>query len=154
MSEIKREDIVKKQRTFMTLYINFKAEIQLTRTRLKVFCSKPELSEMIEMIGEIERKLRETYVSLRKLTTPDQDIRRRMDTCTSVTAEITAMISARREEIDNPFDAAAVKESLSQLLQREVHGRFMDPLYPELDGTVIRGPFYQKKSGYCRSSGS
>ena len=55
-SELNRQEIVRRQRTLMTLYINFKAEVQHSKTQLKGFCSEAELSEMIEVIREFEKK--------------------------------------------------------------------------------------------------
>nr|XP_029136981.1 ELKS/Rab6-interacting/CAST family member 1-like [Labrus bergylta] len=120
MLEFKRTEITKKERKFMSRYVNFKAEVQLTRSKLKEECSKTELSEMFKSVEKCESELKQEYESLRALTMPSQDIRRKMDSCTSVTTEITLLLKSRYADVDiKEFDSSAVKESLLQLLQRE-----------------------------------
>ncbi|KAL3991912.1 RAB6A-GEF complex partner protein 1 [Sarotherodon galilaeus] len=53
------------------------------------------------------------------MTTPSQYMRRKMDSCTSVSAEMMILLKRRYADVDKEFDAGAVKESLIQLLQRE-----------------------------------
>lgn len=120
MLEFKKGEITKKERKFMFTYVNFKAEVQLIRSKLKAECSKSELGEMIKLVGNFESVLKQEYENLRALTTPSQDIRRKMGSCTSVTTEITVLLKKRYIDVDTKeFDADAVKESLLQLLQRE-----------------------------------
>lgn len=119
MREFKQTEITSKERKFMSTYLNFKAEIQLTRSKLKEECSKAELAEMIKSVEKCELDLQQDYVALRALTTPSQDMRRKMDSCTSVSAEMMILLKRRYADVDKEFDAGAVKESLLQLLQRE-----------------------------------
>lgn len=57
---------------------------------------------MIEAVKNHEARHMKVYVSvLHTLTVPLQDIRRKMDTCSSVTAEITAVLTECYREIDN-----------------------------------------------------
>ncbi|CAI5660438.1 unnamed protein product [Oreochromis niloticus] len=119
MREFKQTEITSKERKFMSTYLNFKAEIQLTRSKLKEECSKAELAEMIKSVEKCELDLQQDYVALRALTTPSQDMRRKMDSCTSVSAEMMILLKRRYADVDKEFDALAVKESLLQLLQRE-----------------------------------
>lgn len=102
----------------MKIYVKFKAEVQLITYKVKG--SKAEIGEMIKSIGKCEPALKQEYESLRTLITPSQDIRRKMDSCTSVTTEITLLLKRRYVDVDiKEFDAVAVKESLQKLLQRE-----------------------------------
>lgn len=117
--EFKQTEITSKERKFMSTYLNFKAENQLTRSKLKEECSKAELAEMIKSVEKCELDLHQDYVALRALTTPSQDMRRKMDSCTSVSAEMMILVKRRYGDVDKEFDAGAVKESLLQLLQRE-----------------------------------
>lgn len=120
MLEFKKEEITKKERKFMLTYVNFKAEVQLIRSKLKEEHAKTELSEMVIAVENYESELKQVYESLRALTIPSQDIRRKMDSCTSVTTEITALLKRRYTEAGSKeFDAVAAKEELRQLLQRE-----------------------------------
>lgn len=43
MFELKRDDIINIERRFVSTYLQFKAEVQLTRSKLKVQYSKAEL---------------------------------------------------------------------------------------------------------------
>ena len=64
-------------------------------------------------------ELKQEYESFRALTTPSQDIRRKMDSCTSVTTERTVLLKKWYIEVDTKeFDAVAVKKSLLQLLHQ------------------------------------
>lgn len=104
----------------MLTNINFKAEVQLIRSNLKEEHSKTELNEMTIAADKYESELKQVYEGLRGLTIPSQDIRRKMDSCTSVTAEITALLRKRYTEAGTEeFDVVAAKETLHQLLKRE-----------------------------------
>lgn len=104
----------------MFTYVNFKAEVQFIRSKLKEECPKTQLGELIIAIDKYESQLKQEYESLCAMITPSQDIRRRMDTCTSVTTEIIALLKRRHTEAGTKeFDAEAVKETLLQLPQRE-----------------------------------
>lgn len=97
-----------------------KAEVQLIRSKLKKECSKTELGDMIKAVEQCESDLKLEYESLRAMTVPSQDIRRKMDNCTSVTTQITVLLKERYTDVDTKqFDPVLVKESLLQLLQRE-----------------------------------
>lgn len=102
----------------MLIYVNIKAEVQDIRTKLKSECSKSNLGDMMTSLEKFESNLKQEYESLRALITPSQDIRR-MDTCTSVAAELIAVLKIRYSEAEKEFNAAAVKETLLRLLQRE-----------------------------------
>lgn len=114
-----KDESAKKERKFMLTYVSFKGEVQYTRSKLKEECDKEELEGMITTLEEYESHLKQVYESLRSLTTPSQDIRRRMDSCTSVTKEVVALLKMRCSEVGKEFDAVAVKQSLSKLLQRD-----------------------------------
>lgn len=103
----------------MLTYVNFKAEVQYIRTKLKEECCKSDIGEMIRTLEKYESELKQEYKSLRALTTPAQDIRRGMDICTSVTSKITTLLKVCYAEADKEFIAEAVKETLLKLLQRE-----------------------------------
>lgn len=119
MREFKQTEITSKERKFMSTYVNFKAEIQLTRSKLKEKRLKAELAEMIKAVEQCESDLQQDYETLRVLTTPSQDMQRKMDSCTSVATEIILLLKRRYADVDKEFDSVAVKESLHQLLQSE-----------------------------------
>ncbi|XP_029967095.1 uncharacterized protein LOC115402712 [Salarias fasciatus] len=119
MLELKRDDIMSKERSFMSTYLHFKAEVQLTRSKLKGECSKLELGDMIQRVEKCESDLKQNYVSLRALTAPSQDIRRKMDSGSSVCTDIIKLLKRRYADSDKEFNAQAAKESVFQLLQRE-----------------------------------
>lgn len=102
MRDFKQTEITSKERKFMSTYLNFKAEIQLTRSKLKEECSKAELAEMIKSVEKCELDLQQDYVALRALTTPSQDMRRKMDSCTSVSAEMMILLKRRYADVDKP----------------------------------------------------
>ena len=80
------------------MYTNFKSEVNFTRIKLKLECSKAELEEMIEILEQCKTEIEQVYESLRTLTIPLQDIRRKMDTCTSVTSEVKIVQEEQQKE--------------------------------------------------------
>ncbi len=66
----------------MFTYLNFKAEIQFIRSKLKEECSKTLLNDMMVTAEKREAELKQIYENIRALNVPSQDIRRRMDSCT------------------------------------------------------------------------
>ncbi|KAL1268410.1 hypothetical protein QQF64_033773 [Cirrhinus molitorella] len=120
MIELKRDELAKRERKFMFTYLNFKADAQFIRSKFKEECSETELNDMIVTAEKREAELKQIYESIRSLNIPSQDVKRRMDSCTSVTSELTALLKGRWTEVGTKeFDAKAVKESLLQLLQRD-----------------------------------
>ncbi|KAM9709232.1 uncharacterized protein ACNS7B_023621 [Menidia menidia] len=117
--EYAKVESAKKERKFMLTYVSFKGEVQYIRSKLKEECDEEHLESMTATLEEYESHLKQEYESLRALTTPSQDIRRRMDSCTSVTEEVVALLKMRCSEVGKEFDAVAVKESLAKLLQRD-----------------------------------
>ena len=109
MFEFKKDELINKERSFLSTYLHFKAEVQLTRSKLKLQCSKSELGDRIHSIQQCESDLKHDYESIRALTAPSQDIRRKMDSCTSVSAEIILLLKRRYADVENEFDTEAVK---------------------------------------------
>ena len=101
------------------MYTNLKSEVNFTRIKLKSECSKAELEEMIEILEQCKTEVEEAYESLQMLTTPLPDIRRKMDTCTSVTSEVIIVLEEWQKESNQIINLFAIKKSLSKLLQRE-----------------------------------
>lgn len=114
-----KEESARREKKIMYAYVNFKAKVQFIRTKLKQECTKKELGNMIQSVGVYEPILKQEYESLRTMTTPSPDIRRRMDSCSSVTTEIITLLKTRYAEADKEFNPDTVKESLSKLLERE-----------------------------------
>lgn len=56
MLELKKVEIIKKERKFTFIYVNFKAEAQFVRTKLK-----QKLGEMIIAIDKNESELKQKY---------------------------------------------------------------------------------------------
>ena len=79
------------------MYTNFKSEVKFTRIKLKLECSKTELEEMIEILEQCKTEVEQAYESLWTLTTPPPDIRKKMDTYTSVTSEIIIVLEERQK---------------------------------------------------------
>lgn len=120
MRAFQQDEIAKKERRFLSLYLNFKVEVQLTRSKLKEECSKTELDNMISAIEKHESDLKTVYESLRVTTSPSHDIRRKMDSCTSVTTELITVLKGRHNKAGvEEFDAVAERETLRQLLKRD-----------------------------------
>nr|XP_046230542.1 uncharacterized protein LOC124051127 [Scatophagus argus] len=140
-----KEESSKKEKKFMFTYVNFKAEVQYIRTKLKQECSKAELGDMILALSKYEPALQQEYESLRTLTTPSPDIRRRMDSCSSVTAEIIALLKARYAEVDYEFDPDSVKEALLLLLKREDARSIYGSTVSRAAGSSVHGSHVSQK---------
>ncbi len=74
MLELRRDEIAKKERKFMFTYLNFKAEVQFIRSKLKEECSKTLLNYMMVTAEKHEAELKQIYENIRALNVPSQDI--------------------------------------------------------------------------------
>ncbi len=67
MLELRRDEIAKKERKFMFTYLNFKAEVQFIRSKLKEECSKTLLNDMMVTAEKREAELKQIYENIRAL---------------------------------------------------------------------------------------
>ena len=116
MLDFWREETMKRERNFISMFTNFKSEVNFTRIKLKLECSKAELEEMIEILEQCKTEVEQVYKSLQTLTTPFPDIRRKLDTCTSVTYEVIIILEEWQNESNQIFNSVTVKKSIFKLL--------------------------------------
>ena len=129
-------------RRFISTYTNFKSEVNFARIKLKSECSKAELKEMIEIIEQCKT----AYKSLRTLTAPLLDIRKKMDTCTSVTSEVIIVLEERQKESNQIFSLIAIEKSPSPSYCRgKMPAQFMAQLCPDSVEVVARSLKYSQR---------
>ena len=63
----------KREKKFLSLYNDFKMEVQLVRIKLKEECTKDLMEERILHLEQLEADLKNEYDELRKLKTPSPD---------------------------------------------------------------------------------
>lgn len=120
MLELKQQEISQKENKFIKLYGSWKERVKTTRTKLKDECSDKDLCDMLDAVEELEMQIRELYENIRSQSAPSPDIRRKMDSCTAVTADLMGLMKVRMSEVGmEEFDAKAENARLHMVLDKE-----------------------------------
>ncbi|KAG7496410.1 hypothetical protein JOB18_018512 [Solea senegalensis] len=120
MLELKQQEASQRESKFVILYDKWKGQIKDTRSSLKDECSDKDLCHMMDAVEELETQVKDAYGNIRLVSAPSTDIRRKMDSCTAVTADVMALMKVRMSEVGlEEFDAMAENARLHMVLDRE-----------------------------------
>ena len=119
MQELKEQELAQRERKFKSAYEKWKTHVRDVRSRLKHKCSEAELYDMMDTVEKQESVLKEIYDNMRCQAPPNQEIRRNVDTCVAVTAELLKLMKVRSVEDELDFDPEAEKARLRLLLDNE-----------------------------------
>lgn len=120
MLELKQQETSQKENKFSVLYDKWKEQIKATRSSLKNECSDKDLCCMMEDVEGLEAQVKNAYENIRVQSAPSTDIRRKMDSCSAVTADVMALLKVRMSEVgQDDFDAKAENARLHMTLDRE-----------------------------------
>lgn len=119
MQELKEQELAQKERKFKSAYENWKIQVRDVRSRLKHECSESDLYDMMDGIEKQEFDLKELYDNMRLQAAPSQEIRRKIDACSAVTADLVKLMRVRLVEDGMEFDAEAERARLRMLLDCE-----------------------------------
>ncbi|XP_049318702.1 uncharacterized protein LOC125780534 [Astyanax mexicanus] len=120
MLELKEQEAFHRESKFIKLYERWKDQVRASRNKLKDECSDSDLANMMDDIEGLETKLKELYENIRTQLAPSPEIRRRMDSCIAVTADLMSLMKIRMSEMGlEEFDAKAENTRLHNVLGRE-----------------------------------
>eukprot|EP00079_Xenopus_tropicalis_P036905 XP_017950676.1 PREDICTED: uncharacterized protein LOC101733728 [Xenopus tropicalis] len=117
MLEYMQQEAAHRERKFNQMYIKWKTHTNEVRMKLKQECTEDELSNMMDAVEKHELDMKTTYEELRSHTVPSQDIKRKIDTCTAITADLLGLMRIR--SIENDFDAETERTRLLELYKRD-----------------------------------
>ncbi|KAL0154219.1 hypothetical protein M9458_050473 [Cirrhinus mrigala] len=119
MQELKEQELAQKERKFKSAYENWKIHVRDVRSKLKHECSESDLCDMMDGVEKQEFDLKELYDNMRLHAVPSQEIRRKIDACSAVTADLVKLMRVRLVEDGMEFDAEAERARLRMLLDCE-----------------------------------
>ncbi|KAL0147688.1 hypothetical protein M9458_056997 [Cirrhinus mrigala] len=119
MQELKEQELAQKERKFKSAYENWKINVRDVRSKLKHECSESDLCDMMDGVEKQEFDLKELYDNMRLHAVPSQEIRRKTDACSAVTADLVKLMRVRLVEDGMEFDAEAERARLRMLLDCE-----------------------------------
>ena len=96
-TKVLNHELQKMEKRFLSLYNNFKTEVQYVRLNLQEECSKFDLKEGVLTLKKWESDLKSQYNDLSKMTTPCKDLKRKMSSCVSVTSELVSLLMCSAE---------------------------------------------------------
>jgi len=113
------EEAKKKEKRLYAMYEQWKLHTRKARDQLKSFMSESQLWPLIEELKKEKEDIMTIYFEIRNLTTPSTDIRRRVDTCESVTTEITNIAYSRAIDNESEFNEQQERHRLHELLRHD-----------------------------------
>lgn len=109
----------KHEKGFNKAYDSWKQTARETRSKLKTLCSCEDLDRIQRNIHCKQDTVSQCYASLLRNQTATPDVVKRIDACTTLTAEICDLVSKRMETTDDIHKEVVVKERVRQVLNKE-----------------------------------
>ena len=119
MKELKEQELIQQEKKFKSTYETWKSNARDVWNRLKQVCSEGELCNMMDETERLDSEMKELYDSIRLYTVPSQEIRRKIDACAAVTADLIQLMRVRLTEVGEEFDAVTEKSRLCMLLDND-----------------------------------
>ncbi|XP_028314916.1 uncharacterized protein LOC114470784 [Gouania willdenowi] len=113
-----KDEQTKRERKLETIYEHWKGQVRVYREDLKSDLSESRLADMADGIERTVNDMMKVYNDLRERHAPSHVIRRKMDSCESVTKDIMKIIFERLAAIDE-YDGEKERQRLHQLLLYE-----------------------------------
>lgn len=102
------------------MYDKWKEQVRVARCSLRNECSDQDLCCMMDAVEELEAHVKDAYENIRAQVTPTTDIRRKMDSCSAVTADVMGLLKVRMSEVgQDDFDDKAENARLHMMLDKE-----------------------------------
>ncbi|KAJ8008051.1 hypothetical protein DPEC_G00100760 [Dallia pectoralis] len=117
MRALQYDEAKKVEKRLLAMYEQWKLHTREARDQLKTYMSESQLWLLIEQLKKDKEDLMNVYYEIRNLITPSADIRRRVDTCESMTTEITNIAYNRAIDDENEFDEQKERHRLHELLR-------------------------------------
>ena len=114
-------------RKFSLNYDKWKQAIKLGRTQLRSQVTD-EFDSVLAAIKNAQRELLVTYDELREISPPEQEMRRRMDTCSAVTDEMIRILESKT--LCNSTTDGQYRPNLNSLLSRDENNSIFSTVTP------------------------
>lgn len=120
--ELRDQNAKKHKKAFNKAYDSWKQTARESRTALKSSCSPDDLNKIEQEICTKRDVVQRQYEPIlrNQITTPE--IVGRMDTCATLTEETLALVSHRKETMDENYNERLEKERVRIALNKEQHG--------------------------------
>ncbi|XP_076857249.1 uncharacterized protein LOC143511529 [Brachyhypopomus gauderio] len=126
MLSLQKEEAHKKERKFISMYNQWKVQARGARQQLKSDISDGQLTALVDNLEKARDDVTGVYEENRRHNALHPEIRRQVDACVSVTADITKIIYERISRVDGEFDSDREKGRLLTLLDcdhaRSIYG--------------------------------
>ncbi|XP_048048491.1 uncharacterized protein LOC125269604 isoform X2 [Megalobrama amblycephala] len=119
MLSYQQEELQKKEKRITLLYDKWKVEARSTRERLKTDVTVTQLAMLIDDLEAAKNKVLSVYDQIRQSVSPTTEMRRKIDACEAITADIVKIIHERISGVDGDFDADKEKGRLRTLLDHQ-----------------------------------
>lgn len=119
MQEFMEQQSVQKEKRVYSAYEEWKVHVREVRKSLKGECSDEDLFAIMKTLKELEAVAKVEYNSLRETSNPSQEVRRKIDACSAVTADLMQFTKVRLSETGEDFDTEAERLRLRLLLDKE-----------------------------------
>ncbi|XP_038165126.1 uncharacterized protein LOC119799356 [Cyprinodon tularosa] len=126
MLEMQQEEARKRERKFTSTYEKWKTRARESREQLKLDINESELASLMDSLEKDKEAVLNAYLEVRNHITPSPALRRRVDSCEAITADILKVTYERMSGIDGDYDEQQVKSRLKELLKssyaRSIYG--------------------------------
>lgn len=119
MRALQMEEAKKKEKRLLSMYEQWKVSVRNARNQLKSCMEENELWSLIEDLKRAKNGIMNLYFEIRDLTTPSTNVRRRVDTCESVSKEIIIIAHNRVIDDEGEFNEDLEKRRLHELLHHD-----------------------------------
>ncbi|XP_060762593.1 uncharacterized protein LOC132871953 isoform X2 [Neoarius graeffei] len=119
MRALQDEEAKRKEKWLLSMYKKWKLDMCKARDQLKTYMSESELWPLIEELKKVKEDIMNLYFGIRDLATPSTGVRRRVDTCESVTTEIVTIAYGRAIDEEGEFNEDMERRRLHELLHRD-----------------------------------
>ncbi|XP_042626645.1 uncharacterized protein LOC122147619 [Cyprinus carpio] len=119
MLAYQQEESQKKEKKIASLYNQWKIEARSAREHLKSDALESQLAILSDTLETAKHKVLCAYDEFRQHVSPTIEMRRKMDACEAVTADIIKIVNERITGVDGDFDGKREKRRLRTLLDHQ-----------------------------------
>lgn len=104
MQALQCEEAKKREKKLLSMYEKWKVLVRKARDQLKAYMPESQLWPLIDELKQSKQNIMSMYCGIRDLAIPSNDIRRRIDSCESVTTEIVTIAYNRTIDQEDEFN--------------------------------------------------
>lgn len=119
MLAYQQEELQKKEKKVVSLYNQWTIEAHSAREHLKSDALGTQLAILVDTLEAAKNKVLSAYNDFRERVSPAIEMRKKMDACEAVTADIIKIIYERITGLDGDFDGERERSRLRTLLDHQ-----------------------------------